>query len=734
MTFTLVNPADPPERQAAKLREIAEVLMCRVEQATDASGAAYAQFQRAALLEEQVRDRTRDLERALDLLNDSNARLENATRSAEAARQNLANAIETVQEGFALFDAAEVLVMCNSRFGIHMPDLRDALKPGLSFNDYIYRVSTSRFLELPEGDTPATWAERRKRRHQDRHVMFNVRMIWDRWVQVSEHRTMDGGTVILQTDVTGIIRMEREERGKLLDDQARMIRATLDHLNQGVAIFDADRHLVGWNQRLAALLAVPLSRLQLGASYDTLFEPFRAARGFTTPFAETALHVWVEEATPRAPLSFEVQRGRATVLDVFAQEMPDRGFVISFTDVSAERAAIAAMAQANETLEARVTARTGELRQALAQAERAIASRARFVAAASHDLLQPLSAARLFLASLLDEALPEPTRQTLEKAENALVSVGQILDALLDISRLEAGRAEVEVRPVRLDRLLAQLRDEFAPVAARKGLDLRILPARAEVDSDPTYLRRILQNLIGNALRYTETGRVLVGVRHVGGDLRIEVHDTGPGIPAEEQTNIFKEFHRLNAPASASEGMGLGLAIVDRACALLGHPLTLRSAPGQGTCFAVGLPRSAPAPAAPHAAGPGTSPPAPPQDRIVLLVENDDALRLALGQLLEKWGLDVIDARTGEEALALVDEIGLAPDVALVDQHLGDGLDGLTTITRLRARHGPVPARILTADRAPGLGPLCAAEGVALMHKPIDAAALEAYLAALSPT
>ena len=733
MTFTLVNPADPPERQAEKLREIAEVLMRRVEQATDASGAAYAQFQRAALLEEQVRDRTRDLERALDLLNESNARLENATRSAEAARQNLANAIETVQEGFALFDAGEVLVMCNARFGIHMPDLHDALKPGLSFSDYIDRVSASRFLELPEGDSPTTWAERRKRRHQDRHVMFNVRMIWDRWVQVSEHRTMDGGTVILQTDVTGIIRMEREERGKLLDDQARMIRATLDHLNQGVAIFDAENRLVGWNQRLAALLALPLARLRLGTGYDTLFEAFRSGQGFATPFTETALHLWVEQTTPRAPLSFEVQRGQATVLDVFAQEMPDRGFVISFTDVSAERTAIAAMAHANETLEARVAARTGELRQALAQAERANAARARFVAAASHDLLQPLSAARLFLASLIDEAVPEPTRQTLEKAENALVSVGQILDALLDISRLEVGRAEVEVRPVRLDRLLAQLRDEFAPVAAKKGLDLRILPARAEVDSDPTYLRRILQNLIGNALRYTDTGRVLVGVRHAGGDLRIEVHDTGPGIPVGEQQNIFKEFHRLNAPASASEGMGLGLAIVDRACALLGHPLTLRSAPGRGTCFAVGLRRAAPAPALPHPAGLGASSPAPPQDRIVLLVENDDALRLALGQLLETWGLNVIDARTGEEALALVDEIGIAPDVALVDQHLGDGLDGLTTITRLRARHGPVPARILTADRAPGLGPLCAAEGVALMHKPIDAAALEAYLAALSP-
>ncbi|MDE3238572.1 MAG: PAS-domain containing protein [Paracoccaceae bacterium] len=730
MSFTLINPADPPERQVEKLRQIAEVLMRRVEQDTDASGAAYAQFQRAALLEEQVRDRTRDLERTLDLLNDSNARLERATRAAEAARQNLANAIETVQEGFALFDADDVLVMCNSRFGMHMLDIREGLKPGLTFHDYIDRVSRSRFLELPEGVTPEDWAARRRARHAERHVIFNVRMIWDRWVQVSEHRTGDGGTVILQTDVTEIIRMEREERSKLLDDQARMIRATLDHLAQGVAIFDADNRLIGWNQRLAALLALPLTRLRLGASFDYILERFRDEIAFGGGMTEAALRDWIATPAPRAPLRFEMRRGTETILDVFAEEMPGRGFVISLTDVTAERAAIAALAQTNETLEARVTARTLELEEALSRAERANATRARFVAAASHDLLQPLSAARLFLASLADSDIGPGPRQTVEKAENALVSVGQILEALLDISRLEAGRAEVQVQPVRLDPLLTQLRDEFAPLAAAKGLRLTILPALAEVESDPTYLRRILQNLIGNAIRYTETGRVLVGARRVPGGLRVEVHDTGPGIPVNEQANIFKEFHRLNARASAAEGMGLGLAIVERACALLGHRLTLRSQPGRGTCFALTL-SGAPWTAAAEARPSGRKSVPPPQDRIALLVENDDALRLALGQLLEKWGLNVIDAATGEEALSLMEEIGIAPDVLLVDQHLGEGATGLATIGALRARYGALPARILTADRTPDLRSACAAEGVALMEKPVDPAALESYLSAL---
>lgn len=392
-------------------------------------------------------------------------------------------------------------------------------------------------------------------------------------------------------------------------------------------------------------------------------------------------------------------------------------------------------------LEEQVRDRTRDLERTLdllnesnARLERAGAARARFVAAASHDLLQPLSAVKLFLASVADDPIPEASRLTVEKAQNALESVGEILAALLDISRLESGHAAVEVRAVSLDPILAQLRDEFAPLAAQTGLDLRILPARAEVASDPTYLRRILQNLIGNALRYTERGRVLVGARRLTGGLRIEVHDTGPGIPDEEQGNIFKEFHRLNAPVSAAEGLGLGLAIVERACALLGHELTLRSRTGQGTCFAVRLPfaRAVGAGGADRAAGAVPYP--PPQGRIVLLIDSDDGLRRALGQWLERWGLDVLDTTSGEAALELLDEIGIAPDAILADEHAGPGLGGLDAIRRLRARHGAIPARLLTADRSAALQHACTAEGIALLTKPLDPGALQASVAALWAT
>ncbi len=727
---TLINPADSPERQTEKLLTIAKVLMRRVEQITDDSGAAYAQFQRAAMLEDQVRERTRDLERALDLLNDSNAQLAQANRETEAARQNLANAIETVQEGFALFDADDVLVMCNSRFGLYMADVRPHLKPGLRFGDYVGLVSRSRFLELPAGERPEDWAVARQRRHQDRHVMFNVAMTRDRWVQVSEHRTGDGGTVILQTDVTEIIRLERLERGKLLDDQARVIRATLDHIGQGVCIFDAEARLVGWNQRLGQLLAIPMARFRMGTGFDAVIDRFRPDFRFGAGMDEGRLADWVA-ARRRGALRFELRRDAEMILDVFAEGMPDGGFVMSFTDVTAERAAIEGLSRANETLEARVMARTLELEDALGNAERANASRSRFVAAASHDLLQPLSAAKLFLSSIGDEGLTPLARGALDKAQNALVSVEGILGALLDISKLESGKAAVTVGPVRLDRLLSQLNDEFGAIAAAKGLAFRVVGSGAVVASDAAYLRRILQNLIGNAIRYTERGRVLVGVRRAGPMLRIEVSDTGPGIPEEAQDDIFKEFHRLNAQASASEGLGLGLAIVERACALLGHPLGLRSVVGRGTTFMVQVPRYEGREVVTEVARIETAP-VTMEGRIVFLVENDAELRRAMGLLLEKWGLSVLEASSGEAALDLLDELGILPDCFLVDQDLGAGMDGLSFLAATRARHGAVPARLVTALRGAELSARAAAAGIGLMAKPIDARALQAFVAGVA--
>ena len=727
MLESIINAEDSLERQNEKLRQISEALMRRVEQDTDHSGAAYAQFQRAALLEEVVRARTRDLEKTLELLNDSNAKLARATEEAELARANLANAIETVQEGFALFDAGDRMVMCNSRFGKHMRDIHHLFRPGLTFEDYVRLVSESPYLSLPEDQTPAAWGAQRMARHKDNHVVFNARMAGSRWLQVSEHRTPDGGTVILQTDVTDMVRLERQERERLLDDQAKLIRATLEHLAQGVCIFDRFGRLVGWNRRAGELLSIPIHRFHLGAYFSTLYDRVRTELRFEDAVDEDFVERWVATPGRRMPLSFEIALGSRR-LDVFAQQMPDEGFVMSFTDVTAERAAVQAAREANETLERRVADRTLELEDALAEAERANASKSRFVAAASHDLLQPLSAAKLYVASLETEPDAPDIAERLAKASSALVSVEHILAALLDISKLDSGRAAVHVAPVRLDHLLGQLHDEMGPIAAQKGLDFRLVPTSAVVQSDASYLRRILQNLISNAIRYTATGRVLVGARHRGDRIRVEVWDTGPGIPENQQEQVFQEFHRLNASASPADGMGLGLAIVERACRLLRHRLELRSAVGRGTLFRVELPLLPAAGSLPERAAAAPLAEAGPLNRIVLLIENDADLRHAITITLEGWGMDVLACPSLAEAEALLDEIDIAPDVVIADYQLDDGALGTEAIARLHRRCGPLPACVISANRSTALTAACAELGAALFHKPLDPVELRRFL------
>ena len=726
--MSLLNPSDSLERQNAKLLKITEALMHRVEYGNGQNGAAYAQFERAALLEKRVRERTLELEHTLDLLNDSNRQLSDANRETEAARRNLADAIETVSEGFALFDPDDVLVMCNSRFCRDFRDTVQDLRPGLPFASYVDHVSRSRYLALPPETTPAGWADQRMRRHADRRVMFNVQLAHDRWLQVSEHRTANGGTVVLQTDVTDLIRLERQERTKLKDKQTRMIRATLDHLNQGVCIFDEHARLVGWNQKIGTLLGLPARRLHIGTSFAALLEQLDDEVAFKRGIDRTAFLRWSASGGPREPISFEITRGRM-VLHVFGRGMPDRGFLVSCTDVTAEREVAQKLYEMNEILEQRVMERTLELEDALSAAERANATRSRFVAAASHDLLQPVSAAKLFLASLTEQAAGDPAQEVLIKAESALASAEQIIDALLDISKLDSDGLRFDIRPVPLHDIFAPLADEMGVLAARKGLELNIVPSSLMVESDPTYLRRVVQNLMSNAIRYTTQGRVVVGVRRNGGSARIEVWDTGPGIAEEDQSAIFEEFRRLDRNASRNDGLGLGLAIVERACARLGHPLGIWSEVGRGSCFMVNVPIAG---RAEPARGTRSSPSRPKglahAGLIALLVENDPQMRRALSILVESWGVSVIEAEDGAAALDLLDDLDLIPDALLIDYLLGPGMTGLDLYERISARMGPVPCAIISAERSATLRNGCKALGVDLLLKPVDRQKLVQFL------
>jgi signal transduction histidine kinase/CheY-like chemotaxis protein len=726
---SLIDPSDSIERQNEKLLKIADSLMRRVEYGVAHSGAAYAQFERAALLEKRVRERTLELERTLDLLHDANGQLARANQETEAARRNLADAIETISEGFALFDPNDDLVMCNSRFCRDFRDTAGDLKPGLAFDSYVDRVSRSSYLHLPDHQDRNTWAKMRRQRHKDRRVMFNVQLIHDRWLQVSEHRTANGGTVVLQTDITDIMRVERQEQAKLRDKQTRMIRATLDHLNQGVCIFDENARLVGWNQKLGSLLSIPARRLRIGASFTGLLDDLDDTFRFTRGIDLASFRSWATSDGLRQPVSFEVQRGDSIVLHIFGRAMPDRGFVISCTDVTAEREAAQKLYELNEILEQRVMERTLELEDALSAAERANASKSRFVAAASHDLLQPLSAAKLFMASLSDKIETPNELAVLTKAETALGAAEQIIDALLNISKLETDGLSFDIRPVALREIFDPLRDEMEMLAARKGLVLRIVDSSHVVESDPSYLRRIVQNLLTNAIRYTDTGRVVVGARRNGDSVRIEIWDTGPGIAEEDQNSIFEEFRRLDTNASNNDGLGLGLAIVERACARLGHPLGLWSEPGRGSCFMLNVPLARQAQLhMPVKSRNATAMNLLKSGLIVLLVENDPQLRRAMSILIESWGVSVIESENAESALDLMEDLQITPDALLLDYQLGEGASGTELFQELTRRLGRLPCAIVSAERSATLRQETKRLQIELLLKPLDRTKLIEFL------
>ena len=391
--------------------------------------------------------------------------------------------------------------------------------------------------------------------------------------------------------------------------------------------------------------------------------------------------------------------------------------------------------QAALALEKEVAARNRDLEQALADlsqknhelaaarmaAEEANRSKTRFLRAASHDLLQPLSAARLFLSTLATMELGEDQSDLVKRLGNAFESVEELIRAVLDISRLDSQRIEFNRKPVSLNALFDRLRDEFDAPAAARGLRLRFVRSSLAVDSDPVFLRRIAQNLVSNAIKYTETGGVLVGARRRGGRAWLEVHDTGIGIPAEDRDQIFAEFHRLEQDRRGEPGMGLGLSIVKRACAKLGHPITLDSEPGSGSVFRIGLEivaRNAPARRS------GVRP-RPDRDRLrgvkALIVEDNAAMRHGYSVILrDSWGMQTQAVEGTAGAKAALAQTGGLPDLILADYHLGGSDTGLRTITSLRELSGTeIPAIVVTAHRNAAMVRSCARHGIRVLEKPI---------------
>jgi Na+/proline symporter/signal transduction histidine kinase/CheY-like chemotaxis protein len=530
---------------------------------------------------------------------------------------------------------------------------------------------------------------------------------------------------------------------KLLDDASaaiqynrEILQSAIDHVQEGIAVFDRDLRLICWNRQFGETLDLPPDIVRLGVGLDEILR-VEAERGdFGAGRPSELIADRLERYVSRTASFRERFLNHGIVVEVRSNQMPDGGIVVTYTDITASVEAADALERANENLERRVRERTeeltrlnAELARAKSEADEANISKTRFLAAASHDILQPLNAARLYATSLVERRRVGDDAKLAGNIDASLEAVEEILGTLLDISRLDTGAMKPELSDFRVDEIFCQLDVEFAPLAAEKGLKLSFVPCSLAVRSDRRLLRRLLQNLVSNAIKYTPKGRVLAGCRRRGEKLRIQVIDTGLGVPSSKQKIIFKEFQRLDQGAKAARGLGLGLSIVERIARILGHKVTLRSAPEKGSTFALELPI---VPAAPRREGlrPEQPLPATPLEGIaVLCIENEPQVLAGMESLLSGWGCHVLTAPDLAGAFEAIRDSGHRPDALLVDYHLDEG-NGIEAVTALREHLGDeIPAALVTADRSPAVRDSARAKDIQVFNKPVKPAAMRAFLA-----
>lgn len=558
---------------------------------------------------------------------------------------------------------------------------------------------------------------------------------------------------ILMTRVIAGSRVSPGDVVALIDETAEKLRFSEDRLEE------SERSIRFYTDNLPALLSYS------DRSYRLRF----ANRGYLEFFGldETAIgspladFMSEEEHALRRPYMEAAMNGERQIFDiskttagrkrswqVVYQPRIEHGEVVGFfgvyQDNTARRQAEEGLKRAYDQLERRVDERTAELRaeaeargrlaedleRARAQAEAATRSKTRFLAAASHDLLQPLSAARLF-AGALESALKgsgSDEARTAQRIERSIEQADRLLRALLDISRLDAGGVTPAPSVFSLGDLIDETAAQFTLKAEAKGVRLRTVPTRLAVLSDRGLMTSVLQNLISNAVRYTSSGTVLVGARRRGREVIIQVIDTGPGITEEHQSTIFREFDRGGRRDDGDRGLGLGLAVTERICKTLGHRLTLRSEPGRGSCFEVRLPRAKARAAARK-----------PEPRVragaldglaVLCIEDEAQVREAMIALMSRWGCDARGAASLAEARAAFGD--KVPDVVVLDYQLEDDETGPAVYAALcRGWSASPPGLLVTAERGAQAADAAKAAGLALLQKPAAPAALRASLSAL---
>ncbi len=533
-----------------------------------------------------------------------------------------------------------------------------------------------------------------------------------------------GGRMSLE-DVTRLL----DEGGQSLRFSRQLLAATFENLQSGVSVIDADLNLVAWNSRYVDLFGYPPGMVRVGVPIADLIR-FNIERGNFAGTADEEVEKRLRHLRLRKAYHSERVKADGQVIKSVGGPMPGGGYLTSFTDITDDAAVRDELERTLDQLEQRVADRTLELREANRRLADAGRDKTRFLAAASHDLLQPLHAARLF-NSALDRQLDGPAKALSARVDRSIVGAEELLRALLDISKLDAGGIQPNPEPVLLGVLLSDLAENMRPQAAEKGLLLRTGPLPGVVVTDPGLLRSVLQNLLANAVRYTISGGILIGVRHRGNHLRIDIYDTGVGIPENRQREVFAEFTRLGEVEA--EGLGLGLAIVERIARLLGARIELVSQEGRGSRFSVLLP------AVPDDQMPSASAflgqPAGLDELLpvarslhVLVVDNEPDIVAATIALVESLGHS---AKGAADIAAALDQIGNA-DVLLADYHLDRSEDGLRLIDLARTRNPALAVALVTAENGAALRNRLRLGRIALFVKPADPAAIGAFLTEVS--
>ncbi len=823
-----------------KLRRINAALIERVESSSSQRTESYAAFQHSVELAEQVRERTQALNETMAELQASNRLLSEARARAETAHHYLIDAIESVSDAFVLFDRHMRIVLFNSRFAAFWQGTRARVVEGTTLSE-VKRLATSTGLVV---DIEAG---------ADGHLLYQLRD--QRWVQVSERPTREGGLVIMYTDITDLKHSEAARREKALAQKTRLLQRTVDSLSQGVAVVNDEGALELWNGRfleLAGLAPIeahrPFAEVMEDSELD-LFTPYTLCEdgepllsseqrlsngrvlevrthpmptgGFVNTYTDITEHDlyanalleserWVRLITDHVPamiayvsddLTYQFTnkvydewygwpRGdihghslrRAHSEEQFArlepyierafngesvtfefaepnleeQEryllrsyVPNRnaegeviGIFVLIRDITDRRRTAEALHQAYQHLEQRVRERTQELtalndqlrqeiseraqaesrlREAKREAEQANLSKTKFLAAVSHDLLQPLNAARLFTGALLEQPVPDHSAGLIRQVSHSLEDVENLLGTLVDISKLDAGVIKPDICDFTLSELLDNLANEYRQVTASEGLTFSFVGSQAVVRSDPQLLARILRNFLSNAIRYTRSGRILLGCRRHAHGLRIEVWDTGLGIPQDKLQEIFQEFKRVNPAANTKDrGLGLGLAIVDKIARMLGHRIRVHSVEGKGSVFSVDVPfgrlRHEPVSERPVTAMIGQH---LEQARIWVL-DNDASICAGMRTLLEGWGCEVVTALSEDDLAAQVDQFHAPADLLIADYHLDNDENGVDVVARINARRGkPLPVLLITANYSNELKQQVRELGHVLMHKPV---------------